>query len=380
MKRIILLCLSVLFCFSACSMPQTQLTEEKNAASESEKFAGVWLTYAELSVKGKSYTEESYREYISDLFLSFKEKGITDVFVHVRAFSDALYNSELFETSEYASGKRGRKADFDILQICISEGKKRSLKIHAWINPYRVMSAFRENALADGIIRKWYEEDENTVCRVSGGLYLNPASDKVQKLIVDGIREILSSYDVDGIHFDDYFYPPSSGNFDRIDYEAYKENGGKLSLSDFRRENINNLLSLSYSTVKSYGREKIFSVSPSGDIDKNYNGIYADVALWCKGGFCDMIIPQLYYGFRNETKPFGRVLDEWLGLCDGSNVKLCVGLALYKVGETDDFAGEGRNEWVSDDTVIKRQKALSEEKGVFGVAYFSASFLENINF
>lgn len=93
-----------------------------------------------------------------------------------------------------------------------------------------------------------------------------------------------------------------------------------------------------------------------------------------------MIIPQLYYGFQNETKPFGRVLDKWLGLCDGSNVKLCVGLALYKVGETDDFAGEGRNEWVSDDTVIERQKALSEEKGVFGVAYFSASFLENINF
>lgn len=380
MKKIIPLLLCLLLGFSACTRPDTQNHYDKNKIVKSESFAGVWLTYAELSVKGKGYTEESYREYISSLFESFKEKGITDVFVHVRPFGDALYSSELFETSEYASGKRGKKAEFDILEICTGEGRKRNLKIHAWINPYRVMSTYKENYLTDGIIRKWYTEDENTVCRVSGGLYLNPASDKVQKLIVDGIREILLNYDVDGIHFDDYFYPPSAGNFDKTDYEIYKKNGGKLSVSDFRRENVNNLLSLSYSTVKSFGKEKVFSVSPSGDIDKNYNELYADVALWCKGSFCDMIIPQLYYGFQNETKPFQKELDRWLALCKNSDVKLSVGLALYKVGKEDEFAGKGKDEWFSDDTVIERQKALSEEKGAFGTVYFSASFLKNLNF
>ena len=143
---------------------------------------------------------------------------------------------------------------------------------------------------------------------------------------------------------------------------------------------MNNLLSLSYSTVKSFGKEKIFSVSPSGDIDKNYSELYADVALWCKGGFCDMIIPQLYYGFQNETKPFQKVLVRWLALCKGSDVKLSVGLALYKVGKEDEFAGKGKDEWFSDDTVIERQKAFSEEKGAFGTVYFSASFLKNLNF
>ncbi len=380
MKRIILLFLCFLFCFSACTKPESKDFDRTPKVNEPEKFVGVWLTYAELSVKGKYYTEESYREYISSLFTSFKEVGITDVFVHVRPFADALYDSALFEASEYASGERGKKADFDILQICTYEGRKRELRIHAWINPYRVMSTYKDDYLTDGIIRKWYTEDENTVCKVSGGLYLNPASENVQKLIVDGIREILQNYDVDGIHFDDYFYPPSAENFDKSDYEAYRKIGGTLSLADFRRENVNNLLSLSYSTVKSFGEEKIFSVSPSGDIDKNYNELYADVFLWCKGSFCDMIIPQLYYGFQNETKPFEKVLDRWLTLAENSKVKLAVGLALYKVGKSDEFAGKGKNEWLSDYTVIERQKALSEEKGACGVVFFSASFLENINF
>ena len=379
MKRIIVLFLCILFCFSACAKPQNQPIE-KEKVDETGKITGIWLTYAELSVKGKAYTEETYRKYISSLFDSLGKKGITDLFVHVRPFVDALYNSSLFEVSEYASGERGRKAEFDILQICIDEGRKREFKIHAWINPYRIMSVYKENYLTDGLIKKWYEEDQNIVCRVSGGLYLNPSSDEVQRLIVDGIRELLSSYDIDGIHFDDYFYPPSCGNFDKADYEAYKENGGRLSLADFRRENVNNLLSLSYSTVKAFGKDKIFSVSPSGDISKNYSELYADVSLWCKGGFCDMIIPQLYYGFQNETKPFEAVLDEWQSLCSGSDVKLCVGLALYKAGAADDFAGKGRNEWLLDNTVIERQKALSEKKGAYGVVYFSSSYIKNINF
>lgn len=380
MKKIILLCLSLLFCFSSCAKPQNESLNYENELSETSEFTGVWLTYAELSVKGKAYTEDSYISYISSLFASFKEKGITDAFVHVRPFADALYNSELFETSEFASGKRGRKADFDILQICINEGRRKGIKIHAWINPYRVMSVFKENYLTDGVIKKWYEETGNIVCKVSGGLYLNPASDKAQKLIVDGIREILYLYEVDGIHFDDYFYPPSAGDFDKADYESYKENGGRLSLSDFRRENVNNLLSLSYDAVKSFGEDKMFSVSPSGDIKKNYNELYADVSLWCEGGFCDMIIPQLYYGFQNESKPFEKVFYEWLDLCDGSEVKLCVGLALYKTGKIDEFAGKGRNEWVNNRLVTENQKALSKDKGAFGTVYFSASYIEILNF
>lgn len=382
MKRIILCVLCFLLIFSACT-PVKENTEPYVSEDETESlepFSGVWLTYSELSVKGKNHTEESYREYIRKLFSSFREKGINNVFVHAVAFCDALYDSELYETSEHASGKRGEKADFDILSICATEGRKQNLKIHAWINPYRVASFLREDYLTEGTVKKWYEEEKNIVCEVSGGLYLNPASQKVQKLVADAVREILTKYDVDGIHFDDYFYPPACGNFDKADYKAYVKKGGKLSLFDFRRENVNNLLSLCYSAVKSFGEEKIFSVSPSGDTAKNYSELFSDVSLWCKGGFCDMIIPQLYYGFENETKPFEKVLTEWLKLCENSDVKLLVGLALYKVGEEDNFAGEGKNEWIEDSTVIERQKELSLRMGADGIVYFSSSYIKNLNF
>ena len=202
----------------------------------------------------------------------------------------------------------------------------------------------------------------------------------MQRLIVDGIREILSRYDVDGIHFDDYFYPPSCGDFDKGEYEEYRRNGGKLSLDFFRRENVSNLLSLSYSAVKSFGEEKIFSVSPSGDMVRNYNEIYADVSLWCKGGYCDMIIPQLYYGFLNESKPFSDVLSQWLTLTDKSKVKLVIGLALYKVGEKDEFAGKGENEWKENGDIIKGQRDLCMNKGCYGISYYSSDYLQNINF
>lgn len=383
MKRIFLLAFCLIFLFCGCTPEkdeeETTKSESSYTEEKDEQFSGVWLTYTELSVKGKNYTEKSYTDYIGSLFDTFLEKKITDVFVHVRPFADALYFSDIFEFSEYASGKRGEKGDFDILRICIDEGKKRGLGIHAWINPYRV-SAGTAECLTDGIIKGWYDNEKGLVCTTKDGVYLNPASLKVQRLIVEGIREILSEYEVNGIHFDDYFYPPLWENADKDDYKRYKSEGGKLSLYDFRRENVNNLLLMCYDTVKSFRADLIFSVSPSGDIERNQNEIFADVSLWCKGGYCDMIIPQLYYGFQNESKPFGKVLYQWLSLCKDSEVKLVAGLALYKVNEEDEFAGKGRFEWLERDDIIRRQRELSLEKGAFGVAYFSTSYMENLKF
>lgn len=381
MKKIILCVLCLAFLLTACTGADSSETakEETTAGenvTEEEELVGVWLTYTELSVKGKAYTEESYRQYIGELFDSFEEKKINNVFVHARAFADALYTSELFPCSEYASGKRGEEADFDILAICVSEGKKRNLKIHAWINPYRVSMSFAENSLCDGKIKQWYEEKSGDVALINGGLYLSPSSVRAQKLIIDGVREILQNYDVDGIHFDDYFYVPECGNFDEKDYENYLNNGGELTLSDFRRENVNSLLSSVYAVVKAFGDEKLFSVSPCGDIEKNFSELYADVALWCKGGYCDIIMPQLYYGFLNETLPFEKVLDEWLSLCEGSSVKLVPGLALYKCSKEDTYAGSGKDEWLQNEDVIERQKVLVREKGCSGFSYFSSSYIK----
>lgn len=386
MKKIFLLFLSLLFVFCGCTREEKALeteplvTVKDETENEAEKFVGIWLTYSELSIKGKNYTEATYRKHIAELFESFKEKGINNVFVHVRPFSDALYYSDIFESSEYSSGKRGEKADFDILRICTEEAKKSGLKIHAWINPYRVLSAPDAERITDGQIKNWLEKNDSAVCVTETGIYLNPASEKVTKLITDGIREILINYEVDGIHFDDYFYPADFADNDKKEYTEYLKSGGILALHDFRREKVSTMLSLSYSTVKSFKEELIFSVSPSGDIEKNINEIYADVPLWCKGGYCDMIIPQLYYGFENESKPFENVLSEWLRLTKNSSVKLVIGLALYKVGEEDSFAGNGRNEWVESTDVIERQIRLVNEKDTYGVSFFSSGYIQKLIF
>lgn len=385
MKKIFLLFLCISFIFCGCTNenlntePGTTNLEKTEAVTEKESFRGVWLTYSELSVKGKNYTEETYRKYIAELFYSFREKGINNVFVHVRPFADALYFSEVFESSEYSSGQRGKKADFDILRICTEEAKKSQLKIHGWLNPYRVLAVPDTDRITDGAISRLMKEDESAVTVTSDGIYLNPASDKVQKLIVDGVREILQNYQVDGIHFDDYFYPPTFENGDKKEYEEYLQSGGRLSLEDFRREKVSSLLLLTYNTVKSYGKNLVFSVSPTGDIDKNINEIYADVPLWSEGGYCDMLIPQLYFGFENESKPFERELSKWIELTENSEVKLVIGLALYKVGESDIFAGSGKNEWLNNTDVIERQIKLAEERGCDGVAFFSSGHIGKLN-
>lgn len=386
MKKIIPVFLALIFSFYGCARevevkePETTLLTEAESNHESEPFKGVWLTYSELSVKGKNYTEEEYRKYIKGLFNKLIEKEINNVFLHVRPFCDALYYSDIFESSEYASGKRGDKADFDILRICTEEAERAELKIHAWINPYRVLSAPDPTLITDGIIRNWLLKDDSAVCVTENGVYLNPASEKAQKLVVEGIKEILENYSVDGIHFDDYFYPPDFESHDSKEYEKYIKEGGKLSLDEFRREKVSSLILLSYSTVKSYNENLIFSVSPTGDIEKNINEIYADVPLWCKGGYCDMIIPQLYFGFENESKPFKEELKKWVKLTENSDVKLVIGLALYKVGERDIFAGKGKDEWINNKDITERQIKLSNESGCFGVSFFSAGYLQKLNF
>lgn len=383
MKKIFIFMLCLSLIFAGCNKIDYHLEEPDftgvtdEDTSQKSEFCGLWLTYSELSVKGKSYTEETYSEYIGEIFDRARECGITDIFVHARAFADALYFSSVFPHSEYASGKRGEKADFDILNICIKQGRQSGIRIHAWINPYRISSAFSADYLCEGTIKSWYEENTGDVFEANGGLYLNPSSEKAKKLVTDAVREILKSYDVAGIHFDDYFYPENCKDADRKSYEEYKSKGGKLTAEAFRKENVSSLISNVYTVVKSFGKDKIFSISPTGDIEKNLNSLYADVSLWCKGGYCDMIIPQLYYGFQNETMPFENTLDRWLELCENSPVKLVPGLALYKKGKEDAFAGNGRYEWIESDSVINRQIEMLREKNICGYALFSASYLKN---
>lgn len=390
MKKLFIILLSILLILSLCSCgnvsdddsinlhPSAIFDENadnhKDFAEEKDNdFIFSWLSYIELSVTGDRNTKEKYEKYIKGLFENMKQLKVSDVFVHARAFGDALYESELFPESEYISG-----ADFDPLAVVIDIAKQYGITVHAWINPYRIgktddMSLLPENHIVNKLSE---EEKESTVFASGGKLYLNPCSQKAQKLIIDGAKELLQKYDIGGIHIDDYFYPQDCGDFDSLQYESYVKQGGNLSLADFRRENVSSLVSGLYSAVKQYGKDKLFTVSPCADIEKAYSELYADVYLWCsKEGYADIIIPQIYFGFENEKQPFKSCLESWLKITDCEKVMLVPGLALYKAGQKDLNAGTGQNEWLNNSDVIKRQIEHALSSDCDGFALYSASYI-----
>lgn len=343
-----------------------------------DELRGVWLSYYEIDVDSNTDTREKYASYIDSLCRSFSQYGITDAFVQVRPYADALYKSDVYPTSVYAGVNQGEHAPFDQLEVICDIMSRYSVKVHAWVNPYRVHNGTDVNELCEtNKARQWYRADSNEdVAAVGGKLYFNPASEKARQLVIDGAREILLNYPVAGIHIDDYFYPPDCGGFDAVQYSAYLSHGGTLSLDDWRRSNVNMLVASLYSAVKQCGEDKIFSISPAGNIENNKAKLYADVALWCKGGYADMIIPQIYFGFEHETHDFKRCMADWYAL-KGSNVKMPVGLALYKSGTEDSFAGSGKNEWLLKNDIITRQVQHIRSTGGDGFVIFSAGFFRD---
>ena len=173
-------------------------------------------------------------------------------------------------------------------------------------------------------------------------------------MIVNGVKELVQNYDIDAIHFDDYFYPTTDVVFDS---KAYEKSGKELSLDDWRRNNVNTLIHKVYEAIKAIDENMEFGISPQGNIDINYNKQYADVKYWIENeGYLDYIMPQVYYGFKNSV-PFAATVEEWADLASQSDVDLYIGLAAYKIGQEDQWAGEeGMDEWIVDGgDLLKRQ-------------------------
>jgi len=351
------------------------ISQNEGESVISGEMRGVWLSYYEIDVDNKKNTREKYRDYINSLCLNFSSYGITDAFVHVRPYADALYKSGVYPTSVYTGQEQGEEPPFDLLQVICEVMGSYGIRVHAWVNPYRVHNGSDITELCENNkARQWYREGSNEdVAVVGGNIYFNPASEKAKQLVIEGAREILLNYPVAGIHIDDYFYPPDCGDFDARQYEAYLLQGGTKSLDDWRRSNVNELVLGLYNTVKSFGADKIFSISPAGNINNNRTSLYADVELWSKGGYADMIIPQIYFGFTHESHGFSKCMADWYSM-KGQGVKMPVGLALYKAGTEDSFAGQGENEWQQSSDIITRQVQHIRSCGGDGFVLFSTEF------
>ena len=313
-----------------------------------------WISYLEYSDIMLNKSEKEFTDYIIKMLENAKSDDINTIYFHSRAFGDSYYKSELFPQGTFLN------QNYDPLKIIITEAHKLDISVHAWVNPLRCQTAEEFVTISDDFTtKKWFNEFQGTyICNVDGRMWLNPAYDEVTDFISDGILEIIRNYDVDGIHIDDYFYPSADENFDK---SAFSDSG-QDNLNQWRIDNINRLLSEIYSEIKNYDDDILFGISPQGNIDIDYNSQFADVKTWCSNsGYCDYIVPQIYFGFKNDTCPFEQTFQQWYDMTKNSDISLVIGLAVYKEGKEDKWAGSGKNEWIEDSDVIQKQKDFIAE-------------------
>lgn len=347
--------------------------EDNNIINNFEEDRYVFIAYIDYSyLKGKD--ENILKEEINKMVLNIKENNFNGIILQVRAFSDAIYYSKIFSPSLYIVNNENDKLKLDMLDYFIKLSHENNIKLIAWINPYRIRSNNDISSISgNNIVNKYLNTSS---VEIKNGIYFNPAKDEVLDLIIKGVLEIVKNYDVDGILYDDYFYP--SKTCDLKDYELYKTQGGTNSLEDFRRDNINKLIRKTYEKIKEVNSDVLFGISPSGNMNNNYNAEYLDINYLIENKIVDFIMPQIYYGFDNTNLPFVNTVNSWSNLVKDTNIKFYVALALYKSGLEDKYAKTGINEWINNNDIISKQIIVSRNTYNYeGFSIFRYDYLFN---
>lgn len=329
-----------------------------------ENQIGQWFPYMQYEEYMYDKTEEEFRSAVRERFTSAKNNGINTVYLHIHPCGDAYYKSDIFPVGVCLDG------DYDPLAIMLDEAHDLKLSAHGWINPLRFQTTEQMTALPDNfIVKKWIEDPDCHIAKQVGSRwYLDPSYPETTELINACVLELLENYELDGIHIDDYFYPTADEDFDRMEFE----NSGSSDLAQWRISNCNRFVKGIYDTVKAYDSRILFGISPQGNIESDYSSQYADVRLWAGSeGYCDYIVPQIYFGFKNAACPFEPTLRRWEQLRGDTSVKLVIGLAAYKQGKEDKWAGQaGEREWIDNPDIISRQIELVLSSSADGYALY----------
>ena len=291
--------------------PSIQPASESEQKISEPEMRAVWVPYMSLDMRNTDMSETTFQKKFDEIISTAQEKGMNALIVHVRPFGDALYPSEYFPWSHLLTGTQGVNPGYDPLEYMVQAAHEAGMEIHAWINPLRIQTSETPEVLSQNNPYSVWQRDEekkNWTVDLSTGKYYNPAYEEVRNLIAAGVREIVKNYDVDGIQFDDYFYPTEDPSFDQDAYQNYLTEMGNettaMELTEWRRANINALVSLVYAEIKAEKPDVIFGISPQGNIENDMK-MGADVYSWCEAaGYVDYICPQLYFNFDNPVLPF----------------------------------------------------------------------------
>lgn len=351
------------------------------------EFRGVWIATVEnidWPLRGMTNPASQREEFIRQLDMH-QRNGMNAVIVQVRPSADAFYPSTYEPWSQWLTGLQGRPPSpfYDPLQFMIEEAHKRGMEFHAWCNPYRANFNISTASIASNHITRRHPE---WFLNYGGKKYFDPSNKEAQEFVVAVIRDIVTRYDVDAIHMDDYFYPYRIAGKEFPDAAAYAKSGTKLTKGDWRRSNVDSIIKKLAIAIK--GEKKLcrFGISPfsvwrNKDKDErgsntlagqtNYDDLYADILLWMEKGWIDYVAPQLYLEIGHSKIAYEKMIDWWSRNSYGKHIY--IGHGIYRVNER-------AAAWKNPAELPNQIKLLRSYPNVQGSIYFSSkTFNENPN-
>ncbi|MFJ9850950.1 glycoside hydrolase family 10 protein [Streptomyces sp. NPDC101150] len=308
---------------------------------------GMWLaTVANLDwpTKPGLPPAEQQRQLLGLLEVAV-ERRLNTVFFQVRPTADALWPSPHEPWAQYLTGHQGKDPGWDPLGFAVAEAHRRDLQLHAWFNPYRIANHADPDRLVPGHPARLHPE---WVLPYGGKLYYNPGLPEVRGFVQEAMLDAVRRYPVDGVHFDDYFYPYPVAGEEFEDDAAFEAHGaGFADRASWRRDNVDRLVREMKQKVAAVGRPVRFGVSPSA-IWRNrgtdssgsdtrglqtYDDLYADTRRWVREGWIDYIVPQVYWNIGFEAADYAKVVPWWSEAVSGTGVDLYIGEALYRAGD-----------------------------------------------
>jgi uncharacterized lipoprotein YddW (UPF0748 family) len=350
------------------------------------EFRGVWIaTVTNIDWPAPvTYNSDSQKVQFTRLLDFHKANGMNAIVMQVRPATDAFYPSPYEPWSEWLTGKQGQPPVpyYDPLEFMIAQTHKRGMEFHAWMNPYRAAFNVNTSTISATHITRLHP---NWFLQYGDTKYFNPGNKEVQQHVASVVKDVVDRYNIDAIHFDDYFYPYRIPGKEFPDEETYRLYGNGLSKDAWRRSNVDSVIVKLYNTIKSTNPKCQFGISPFGvwrNADKdpdgsntkagqtNYDDLYADILLWLKNGWMDYVAPQLYWEIGHNLAPYEVLIDWWSKHSYGKNCY--IGMGIYRAGSNDAW---------KDKTQLPRQiKLLRNTPNMNGMIFFSSkSFNRNPN-
>ena len=365
--------------------PSVPISDPAPVQQEDRALLGVWAaSVGNLDFPSRpDLTADELKNELDDLIDRTAQWGMNAVFLQVRPCADALYASGIFPVSSYLSSSRELPDGFDPLTYAVERAHAKGIEVHAWVNPLRVSTKDALEDLPESSPAR--QHPDWVVSYADGCLYWNPGVEGVRALVADGVGEILENYAVDGIHFDDYFYPYPQGDAAFADEEAFAASGGEKSLAEWRRENVTALIRTVSERIRSIDERAAFGVAPfavwqnaSSDPQgsptaagiETYSDLYADTRAWVQEGLLDYICPQIYWTRSQPGVEFETVYDWWAKTVDQTGVKLLAGHAFYK-------AGREEYGWDDPEEIAAQVRLIREREGYGGSVFYRYALLRD---